>query len=385
MYNNIQTHYERKEKMDLNQLRNDIDKLDKEILSAFEKRMDLCRQVALYKKENNLPIFQEGREKEIIKKVRDRSPEHLKDGSAALFTEIMDISKCLQQQELLKEKDFIRPLPLNMNCTGKIGCQGTSGSNSEAAARKLFSENEIVFYQEFEDVFEAVEKGDIQFGIIPIHNSTAGSVTQNYDLMRKYNVFIAKTVKVEITNCLAVKKGAKIENIKKVYSHPQALKQCSGFLKKSGFEPVESKNTATAAKDVSESGFDCGAICSESCAKLYDMEIIESNISNVIPNFTRFICISKDFLISDDANTIAVTLELPNSKGSLYRLLTKFFVNNMNLEKIENRPIADGSFDVIFYLDFTGNINNPQVKSLLTELSDELEYFKFLGNYSETP
>ena len=173
MYNNIQTHYERKEKMDLNQLRNDIDKLDKEILSAFEKRMDLCRQVALYKKENNLPIFQEGREKEIIKKVRDRSPEHLKDGSAALFTEIMDISKCLQQQELLKEKDFIRPIPLNMNCTGKIGCQGTSGSNSEAAARKLFSENEIVFYQEFEDVFEAVEKGDIQFGIIPIHNSTA--------------------------------------------------------------------------------------------------------------------------------------------------------------------------------------------------------------------
>ena len=385
MYNNIQTHYERKEKMDLNQLRNDIDKLDKEILSAFEKRMDLCRQVALYKKENNLPIFQEGREKEIIKKVRDRSPEHLKDGSAALFTEIMDISKCLQQQELLKEKDFIRPLPLNMNCTGKIGCQGTSGSNSEAAARKLFSENEIVFYQEFEDVFEAVEKGDIQFGIIPIHNSTAGSVTQNNDLMRKYNVFIAKTVKVEITNCLAVKKGAKIENIKKVYSHPQALKQCSGFLKKSGFEPVESKNTATAAKYVSESGFDCGAICSESCAKLYDMEIIESNISNVIPNFTRFICISKDFLISDDANTIAVTLELPNSKGSLYRLLTKFFVNNMNLEKIENRPIADGSFDVIFYLDFTGNIKNPQVKSLLTELSDELEYFKFLGNYSETP
>ena len=169
MYNNIQTHYERKEKMDLNQLRNDIDKLDKEILSAFEKRMDLCRQVALYKKENNLPIFQEGREKEIIKKVRDRSPEHLKDGSAALFTEIMDISKCLQQQELLKEKDFIRPIPLNMNCTGKIGCQGTSGSNSEAAARKLFSENEIVFYQEFEDVFEAVEKGDIQFEIGRAH------------------------------------------------------------------------------------------------------------------------------------------------------------------------------------------------------------------------
>lgn len=369
--------------MDLNLLRTEIDKLDHEILNAFEKRMDLCRQVALYKKENNLPIFQEGREKEIIKKVREKCPEHLKDGSAALFTEIMDISKCLQQQELLKDRDFQQALPLDMNCTGKIGCQGTSGSNSETAARKLFEKNEIVFYQEFEDVFNAVENGDIQFGIIPIHNSTAGSVTQNYDLMRKYNVYIVRTVKVEITNCLAVRKGTKPENIRKIYSHPQALKQCSGFLKKGGYEPVESKNTATAAKYVSESDFDCGAICSENCAELYDMEIIKTGISNVIPNFTRFICISKDFLVSDDAETIAVTLEIPNTKGSLYRLLTKFFVNDMNLEKIESRPVADGSFDVMFYLDFTGNINNPKVKSLLTELSDELEYFKFLGNYSE--
>ncbi|MGN1481687.1 bifunctional chorismate mutase/prephenate dehydratase [Porcipelethomonas sp.] len=371
--------------MDLDLLRNEIDKLDKEILSAFEKRMDLCRQVAIYKKENNLPIFQEGREKEIIKKVRNNAPAHLEDSSAALFTEIMDISKCLQQQELLKNKSFIEPVPFDITGNARIGCQGTSGSNSETAARKLFNDKEIVFYQEFEDVFSAVENGDIQFGIIPIHNSTAGSVTQNYDLMRKYNVFIARTVKVEITNCLAVKKGTKFSDIEKVYSHPQALKQCSKFIKESGFEPVESKNTATAAKYVIETSKPCAAICSENCAKLYNMEILRTNISDVIPNFTRFICISKQFMISKDAKTIAVTLEIPNTKGSLFRLLTKFFVNNMNLEKIESRPIADGSFDVMFYLDFSGNINDPKVKSLLIELSDELEYFKFLGNYSEEP
>lgn len=371
--------------MDLELLRNEIDKIDKEMLTAFEKRMDLCRQVALYKKENNLPVFQKGREKEIIKRVRENSSENLKDGSAALFTEIMDISKCLQQQELLKTKPFIEPVSSEIKLTGKIGCQGTSGSNSETAARKLFKDGEIKFYKEFEDVFTAVENGEIQFGVIPIHNSTAGSVTQNYDLMRKHNVYIARTTKVEITNCLAAKKGTTIGSVKKVYSHPQALKQCSAFLKDGGFEVVESQNTATAAKYVSESDNSCAAVCSENCAKLYDLEILKRNISNVVPNFTRFICISKDFIVTDDANTIAVNLELSNDKGSLYRLLTKFFINDMNLEKIESRPIADGSFDVMFYLDFTGNIKNAKVKALLNELSDELEYFRFLGNYSETP
>lgn len=371
--------------MDLNHLRNEIDKLDKQILSDFEKRMELCTKVALYKKENNMQIFQKGREKDILKRVRENSPEHLKDGSAALFTEIMDISKCLQQQELLKGKDFIDPVPLKVDENVKIGCQGTSGANSEAAARKLFGDKEIIFYQEFEDVFSAVEKGEIQFGIIPIHNTTAGSVTQNYDLMRKYDAYIVRTVKVEITNCLASKKGTKLSDIEKVYSHPQALKQCSKFLKEIGFDPVEAKNTATAAKYVAETSKPCAAICSENCAKLYDLEILRSNISDVIPNYTRFICIANKFMLSDDAKTIAVTLELPNNAGSLYRLLTKFFVNNLNLEKIENRPIADGSFDVIFYLDFSGNINDPKARSLLLELSDELDYFKFLGNYSEEP
>lgn len=371
--------------MDLNALRDEIDSLDKEILKAFEKRMELCRNVALYKKANGMQIFQSQREKEIIKRVRAESPEELKGATTALFTEIMDISKCLQQQTLLKGREFLEPVPLNMSSGGMVGCQGTSGSNSETAARKLFPENEISFYSEFEDVFRAVEKGEIEYGIIPIHNSTAGSVTQNYDLIRKYNVFIARTVKVEITNCLAAKKGIAFEDIKKVYSHPQALKQCSVYLRESGFEPVESKNTATAAKYVSESNCPCGAICSENCARLYGLNILKRNISNVIPNYTRFICITKNFRLSEDAKTISVTLEIPNIKGSLYRLLTKFFVNDMDLEKIESRPIADGSFDVRFFLDFAGNVGDDKVKSLLVELTDELYDFKFLGNFSEEP
>ena len=369
--------------MDLDYLRKEINETDKVILSAFEKRMDLCRQVALYKKENGLPVFQSKREQEIIERVRNDSPEHLKDGAAALFTEIMDISKCLQQQELLKGRSFEKPVSLSFTADDKIACQGTSGSNSEAAARMMFESNEITFYPDFEDVFKAVTEGKIKFGVIPIHNSTAGSVTQNYDLMRKYNVYIAKTIKLEVTHCLAAKPGISQENIKKVYSHPQALSQCSEFLKNNGFEPAESKNTASAAKYASETDECCGVICSESCAKLYGLNILPKKISNVTPNYTRFMCITKDFCISEDACTIAVNLKLPNTKGTLYRLLTKFYMNNLNLEKIESRPIADGSFDVMFYLDFEGNINNPKIKSLLIELADELEYFRFLGNYSE--
>ncbi|MBQ3565775.1 MAG: chorismate mutase [Oscillospiraceae bacterium] len=369
--------------MDLEQLRTQIDAIDNDILSAFEKRMDLCRQVALYKIENDLPVFHPGREKIIIDKVKDKSPQHLKEASAALFTEIMDISKSLQQAEFFREKKISEPLPFTVTTDCTIGCQGTSGSNSEVAARKLFPENDITFYHNFEDVFKAVENGRIDFGIIPIHNSTAGSVTQSYDLMRKYNVYITKTIKTEITNCLAVKKDTKLSDIKKVYSHPQALSQCSVFIGENGFEPVESINTATAAEFVSQNGGDCAAVCSESCAKLYDMEILQTGISNVVPNFTRFICISKNFLVSDDADTISVNLRLPNSAGSLYRLLTKFFIHEMNLSKIESRPVADGSFDVLFYLDFNGKISDPKVQSILAELSAELEYFKFLGNFSE--
>lgn len=369
--------------MNLDELREQIDSVDNTILSQFEKRMDLCRQVALYKIENNLPVFHPGREQIIIDKVRDKSPEHLKDASAALFTEIMDISKSLQQNEFFRDKKLSEPSPLQITDTCTVGCQGTAGSNSEVAARKLFSNNNITFYHNFEDVFKAVESGQIDFGIIPIHNSTAGSVTQSYDLMRKYNVYIVKTIKTEITNCLAVKKGTKLSDVKKVYSHPQALSQCSVYIGEHEFEPVESINTATAAEYVSQNGGDSAAVCSESCAELYDMDIIEKGISNVVPNYTRFICISRNFLVSDDADTVSVNLRLPNSAGSLYRLLTKFFIHNMNLSKIENRPVADGSFDVLFYLDFNGNVSDPKVQTILAELSGELEYFKFLGNFSE--
>ena len=369
--------------MNLDELRIEIDKLDKTILSSFEKRMDLCHQVADYKKKNGLPVFQGDREKAIIEKVRANSPRELKDASAVLFTEIMDISKSLQQSDIYSSKETVPPSPFIVSPDQPIGCQGTEGSNSEAAARKIFPDNKITFYDDFEQVFRAVTNGDITYGILPIHNSTAGSVTETYDLMRKYDVYIAKKIRTEIHHCLAAREGVGMNDIHNVYSHPQALSQCSAFLHQNDLRPTEALNTANAARFVSTSSESCAAICSESCADLYGLHILQTNISNVIPNYTQFICISRDFLVSDDADTISVNLKLPHSAGSLYRLLSTFFISSMNLTKIESRPLLDGSFDVMFYLDFTGKISDLKVRSLLSELACELEYFKFLGNYSE--
>jgi len=371
--------------MDLNELRAGIDNIDGQILELFEKRMELCRNVALYKKENNLPVFQSGRETQIIEKVRNKTKNPgFKDGAAALFTSIMDISKYLQQQEIMQNNPAINFTPIeNLGDAVKIGCQGTSGANSETAASMIFGDKPVTFYQTFEDVFRAVENGEIDYGIIPIQNSTAGSVTPSYDLMRKYDLHIVQSVCVEITNCLAVKNNIEISDIKCVYSHPQALSQCSDFLDRNGLKSQQYGNTATAAKFVSESDDNIGVICSEDCALNLGLKILAKGISNFVPNYTKFICISKEFKVLPDADTISVILNISNTPGSLYRLLAKFLAGGMNLDRIESRPIKNGSFDVMFYLNFKGNIHDKNVQTLIRGLENELEYFKILGAYSD--
>jgi len=369
--------------MDLEQLRNGIDITDKQILRLFEERMELCRQVAQYKKEHGIQIFQKGREDEVIAKVRDNtSDENLKDGTTALFTTIIDISKHLQQREFLNTADNTEYPIADLSKAEKIGCQGSSGANSALAAEVLFSEKELIFCDTFEDVFEAVENGSIDYGIIPIYNSTAGSVTQAYDLMSKYNFYIVKSVCLEINHCLAAKPERKPGVITAVYSHPHALSQCSDFLATMNMNPVSFGNTATAAEAVAASSEPIAAICSEECANRLGLKILARGIANAYPNYTQFICISKKIEVLPNADTISVVLKLPNTAGSLYRLLTKFFVSGMNLEKLESRPVGNGSFEVMFYLDFKADIRNESVRSLLADLEQSLEFFKFLGAHS---
>lgn len=368
--------------MDLKQLRDGIDEIDSGILSLFLKRMELCRNVADYKREHKMPVFQGGREQEIIDRIKKLTAnENLENGTTALFTNIMDISKILQNRTILTESGDYSYTSPNFEGAEKIGCQGTSGANSEAAAEKVFGKREFTFYPSFEDVFKAVQAGDVDYGVLPVQNSTAGSVDSTYDLMAKYPFYIVKMVTLEIDHCLAAKKGTKIEDISCVFSHKQALSQCEVFLSRTKLKKAEYSNTATAAEKVLRSDEPIAAICSTSCAEKLGLEILAKNIADCTINRTQFIIISKDLQVADESDAVSVMLTIPHKEGSLYRLLTKFFVNGMNLLRIENRPIRDGSFDVMFFLDFSGKLSDPSVKAVLRDLEENLSNFRCIGTF----
>lgn len=370
--------------MDLKELRNQIDVIDEQLLEIFQKRMDLCLQVAEYKKKNNINVLQKGREQEVLDCIRAKSRQEFQESAVVLFSNIMDISKSYQQCELNKNKKYIDYSPLEVTSSDKIGCYGVKGSNSEEATRKIFGNSvEVGFYREFEDVFKAVDEGKIDFGIVPIQNSSTGSISQTYDLMRKYNVYINKMVRVSIKHCLASANAKNVSEVEEVYSHPQAIMQCSEFIERNGLKTVHYASTATSARHVSKSERKIAAICSERCAKIYKLKVLEKNISDVSSNFTRFICISKKFMAENDANRVSVLMSLSNNEGSLYRTLTKFRVAGLNLLKIESRPLRNGNFDVAFYLDFEGSVKDNSVNALLVEMRNELSDFRFLGNYKE--
>jgi chorismate mutase/prephenate dehydratase len=367
---------------DLQSLRNGIDKIDEDILALFMKRMELCKGVADYKKANNMPVFQGGREQQVIDRIMKltANPE-LERGTAALFANIMDISKILQNRTILAEKHDYTFTEPDFENAKKIGCQGTMGANSEAAAKSVFGERDFIFYQSFEDVFSAVQNGEIDYGVLPVQNSTAGSVASTYDLMAKYPVYIVKEVIIEINHCLAAKNDIPLSQVKKVYSHPQALAQCETFLRKNGLKTAGYGNTATAAENVMNSEEPIAAICSVDCAEQKGMTILARDIADVSLNRTQFIIISKDMQVAPDSDAVSVMLSIPHKEGSLYRMLTKFYVNDMNLIRIESRPIRDGSFDVMFFLDFTGRITDTGVKAVLRDLEENCDSFRCIGTF----
>lgn len=369
--------------MDLNDLRGQINEIDEQILSLFQKRMEVCYKVAEYKIENNLQVFHPDRERQIIERVKSQVPDDLSSPAEVLFTNIMDISKCKQFQRFFSS---VEPFPreeLDLSGSRRVAVPGTIGSFSHAAAKKFLPDSTPEFYESFSEVFAAVESGTAEFGVVPVVNSTAGTVTQTYELMRMYDFHICAAAKVSVSHCICTRREVAAEDIKRVYSHEQALMQCSNYLAMKGLSARTYENTALAAEYVLESDKPYAAICSEFCAKYLGLKIIDTNIANAQSNFTRFFLISKSPKRFEDANIISVSLTLPHQTSALYRLLTKFSVAGLNLTKIESRPIANTDFDVLFYLDFEGSVESPDVIKLIRELQTELSYFKFLGNYKE--
>ncbi|MGN0632357.1 MAG: bifunctional chorismate mutase/prephenate dehydratase [Oscillospiraceae bacterium] len=369
--------------MELNELRSEINSIDNQILELFEKRMDVCFKVAQYKIDNDMPVFQASRENEIIERVRNSVSPELANSAEVLFTNLMDISKCRQFQHFFANASEYSAGSLDLSGKHKVAVPGTIGSFSHVAAKKFLPDSTPDFYESFAEVFAAVENGSAEFGVLPIVNSTAGTVSQTYELMRKYDFKICACTKVAANHCFVIKHGTDISKIKKVYSHEQALMQCSKYLAEHGYSTHTYANTALAAAFVSESEEPIAAICSEECANHFCLDIIDYGIADAECNFTKFILISKQPKLAEDANIISVSLTLPHQTSALYRLLTKFSVSGLNLTMIESRPIANTDFDVLFYLDFEGSVKTPDVIKLIRELEAELAYFKFLGNYKE--
>ena len=377
--------------MGLEELRNEIDVIDDQILELFLKRMETASKVADYKKEHNLSTLQKGREREILKKVSEKSGEEMEEYSRMLFSCLMDLSKSYQNKRNTESdtelSDMIKRAldvtPKIFPQSGTVVCQGIEGAYSQIACDRLFKNPDIKYVKSFEDVFKAVENGECEYGILPIENSIHGTVIAVYDLMKNYNFHIIKSVKLKINHALMANKGAKLSQIREVVSHEQALGQCSAFLKNyPDIKITVCENTAMAAKLVADSKRnDIAAISSPDCAEIYGLSVLEDNVANSDSNFTRFICIAKDLLIYPGADRISIIMNLPHTPGSLNSTISKFAMAGLNLTKLESRPIAGRDFEFSFYFDLEASIYAEETVRILNELSSGNSNLIFLGSY----
>ena len=378
--------------MELSDYRAQIDRIDTELLRLFAERMQTAAGIAAYKKAHSLPVLDAGREREKLAQIVKAAPEDLQEEAVSLYRLLFSLSRSYQR-DLLDEKTTLPALlktaleqtPQLFPPTAAVACQGVEGAYSQLACDKLFTAPSISYFKNFEGVFAAVEQGLCEYGILPIENSTYGTVNEVYDLMKNYRFHIVRSIKLKVDHSLLVLPGTELKDVKEIFSHEQAIGQCSEFLKAHpGIKVTVCDNTAAAAKMLHESGrHDAASISSAGCANLYGLKKLDTRVQNTDGNFTRFICISKKAMIFPGADRISLMLSLPHRPGSLYSLISKFSVLGLNLTKLESRPIAGSDFEFMFYFDIEASVYSPAVLALLDELSDSPELFVFLGSYSE--
>ena len=378
--------------MELNELRNEINQIDDELLKLFLRRMEVTDQVADYKREHNLPIYQPQREREVLKKVAEQAGDGKSAYARVLFSMLMELSKSSQNKRSGRElelhrriADAIENTPRLFPRSPMVACQGVEGANSQIACEKMFQNPFILYFKSFESVFSAIEQGLCQYGILPIENSTAGSVKKVYDLMIRHNFSIVRTFRLKIDHNLLAKPGVKLGDIREIYSHEQALNQCSAFLETlTGVKLIAVENTATAAQMIAESDrTDIAAISSRSCMELYGLANLAPSIQDKDNNRTRFICISKNLEIYPGADKTSIMMILPHRPGALYRVLARLYVLGINVTKLESRPIPDRDFEFMFYFDLDTSIYSEEFVQLMCELDELCEEFRYLGSYSE--
>ncbi len=377
--------------MELEQYRKELDDINIKLLHLLENRMEVVEKVAEYKRLHQMPILQQSREDAILQTMCAQTKEEYVPAVREFFSMLMRISREYQYDSHYQNTQLFRLLQTAkaskhvLPDIPKIVCQGVPGSYSHQCAKEMFPEGQIQFCKNFSDVFDIISASQADIGILPIENSSSGSILSVFDLMRKNQFYIYQSHKIKINHCLLGLLGAKLSDITQVYSHEQGIWQCSDFLESHPkIHSATYSNTAAAAKFVREKNDPTfGAIASKLCSSLYGLEVLEEGIQNISENYTRFIAITKQFVVPKDANKISLFLTLPNKQGSLSEVLSRFAMNGLNLTKLESRPLGDGNFSFLFFLEFEGNVSNPSVEKLLCRLSEELELFTFLGNYKE--
>ncbi|MEA4934735.1 MAG: prephenate dehydratase [Lawsonibacter sp.] len=376
----------------LEELREDIDQIDQQMVDLFKVRMEAASQVADYKKEKGLPVLDAARERALIGKVAELVGDELADYAQSMYRTILTASRSYQNGRMGLDSAIYDEIQNALNTTPDlfpqrpvVACQGIEGAYSQIACDRLFKAPTILYFQTFAHVFKAVESGMCQYGILPIENSTAGSVNAVYDLMLRHNFSIVRSARLKINHNLLAKHGAKLEDIKEIFSHEQAISQCAGYLAGlKGVKVTVVENTAVASRMVAESDrSDVAALSSRFCAEHYGLNTLQENVQDQDNNYTRFICISKKLEIYPGADRTSLMMTLPHKPGSLYNVLAKFYALNINLQKLESRPLPGREFEFMFYFDIEASVYAPEMGKLLRDLEADSEQLRYLGTYNE--
>lgn len=378
--------------MEINELREKIDAIDTELVRLFAARMEVAAQVADYKKANNLPIYVPARERAILQDVAEKAGSEMGNYTRVLYSMLFELSRSYQSKRNSDHSQLYKRISNSIENTPNlfpqspmVACQGVEGAFAQIAVEKIFRSPMIMYFKNFDAVFNAIDQGLCQYGILPIENSTAGSVKKVYDLMIHHNFSIVRTFRLKIDHNLLVKPGTKADNITQIFSHEQAINQCSEFLKRfpnAKIIPVE--NTAVAAEMVAKSeGKNMAALASHACEELYGLECLAASVQDEGNNRTRFICISKNLEIYPGSDKTSIMMILPHKPGALYRVLARMYVLGINVIKLESRPLPDRDFEFMFYFDLETSIYSEEFVQLMCELDDLCEEFKYLGSYTE--
>lgn len=377
--------------MDIKELRQQINEIDSQITALFNKRMGVSLEVAKYKIANNMPVLDKARERELLERVAGISEPELANYTRLLYSDIMSLSRSYQHKIINGESPLTSEIQRVIEETPRlfpehatVACQGVEGAYSQHACDRIFRYPVINYFEKWEGVFDAVSHNKCDYGILPIENSTAGSVNKVYDLLKEYNCYIVRSVRLKIDHSLLAKKGTDLTKVREVFSHEQALNQCSDFLATLGVKITVVKNTAEAAKFVAESDRDdVAAIASADCCALYGLQELQYAVQNVKNNYTRFICISNKMQIFPGADRSSIMMTTNHTPGALYSVLAKFNAHGINLIKLESRPIPEKNFEFMFYFDIEASVYSPDLLSLFDELHAENYSFTYFGSYSE--